>query len=82
MFPQYLRFYGYTASEALNEFAITFFALVNAMHRLSADEALGRITESSVAFSGGSDGAKIIDEYKKQSKGISGIVEEVRNIKK
>lgn len=82
MFPQFLRFYSYTAGQALNEYAITFFTLVNSMHRLTADEALGRITESSVAFSGGSEGAKIVDEYKKQSKGISGIVEEVRNIKK
>jgi hypothetical protein len=82
MFPQYLRFYGYTATEALNEYGITFFTLVNAMNRIMATEALGNITQVSASYSGGAEGAKIIDEYKKQARGISGILEEVRNIKK
>lgn len=82
MFPQYIRFYGYTAEQALNELAKTFFALVNAMYRLEAQEAIKEIRNTSVAYTGGSEGDKIVSELNKQAKGIHGIVQEVRNIKK
>lgn len=80
--PQFIRFYGYTAEQAFDTLARTFFALVNSMYQLQADERLSRITDSSVAFSGGEQGDKIVSELTKQSKGLHGIVQEVRNIKK
>lgn len=82
MIPEFMRFYQYTTSDVLDEVAKTFFALVNAMYRIQAKESLESIQNASVAFSGGSEADNVISGLKKQHRGISGIVEEVRNIKK
>lgn len=81
MIPEFMRFYGYTATDTLQELARTFFSLVNSMYRLQAKESLEAIVNTSTAMSGGSEADKVISELKKQEKGVSGIVEEVRNIK-
>lgn len=82
MVPEFMRFYNYTTTQALDELAKTFFSLVNSMYRLQAKESLEDIVNTSAAMSGGSDADTVISELKKQHKGISGIVEEVRTIKK
>lgn len=82
MLPEFMRFYKYTASQTLDEFAVTFFALLNSMHRLQAREAIQTIAYNSAAFSGGKEASSIMDNLKKQEKGLHGIVQEVRSIKK
>ena len=82
MFPEFLRFYGYTAEEALNEYAKRFFSLVNMMLRIQAKEMLNAVTVTNTGTNGGKDGEKVIDELRKQSKGNQGILNEVRNIRK
>lgn len=73
--PQFLRFYGgYTISSVLQEYAITFFGLVNSMFRIQAKEAL------SIIASNNAD-AEIVKDLQQASKGVHGIVQEVRNIK-
>lgn len=78
--PQFLRFYGgYTASSVFEEWAVTFFSLVNSMYRLESKEMLEAITTTSVAINGDQNG--VVKELDKGSRGIHGIVQEVRNIK-
>jgi hypothetical protein len=80
--PQFLRFYGgYTVNKLMDERAITFFSLANAMYRIKADESLDRINTSSVPHMDKSGARSVIDGYKKQSKGLHGIIQEVRSIK-
>ncbi len=81
--PQFIRFYqGYTVDAVMNEYAVTFFSLVNSMYRLKADESLDRIMEASVPHMSESDSRDILARLKEGSKGISGIVEQIKRIKK
>lgn len=75
MIPQFMSFYGYSVTSTLNEYARTFFALINAMNRINAEKSLMNITEISTSLNGDK---KTVDNLVKQSKGISGIVNEVR----
>lgn len=75
MIPQFMRFYKYTAEQTLQEYAIRFFSLVNSMYRLQANEAL---MDLAVVSSGMNDGSELRNQLIKQSKGLHGIVEEIR----
>jgi hypothetical protein len=81
MIPEYVRFYGGSVSDCLNEYARTFFSMVGAMNRIKADEMLTDITSVGAGMSG-KDASGLVDQLKQQSKGLSGIVEEVRLVKK
>lgn len=77
--PQFLRFYnGYTVKSVMAEYAVTFFSLVNDMYRLKADEILDGITSVSVGMSGDQSA---VEKLQKSSKGLKGIVQEVRTVK-
>lgn len=78
--PQFIRFYGYTNNQTMNEFAVTFFSLVNSMFRLKADEKLERITILRVSMS--EDISSTIKELEKSSKGLSGILEEAETVQR
>lgn len=78
MLPEFMRFYSYTASEALEEYAVRFFSLVNSMYRIKARESLDGVMQVSTGMNGNK---QYIDALQKQEKGISGIVEEVRMLK-
>lgn len=78
--PEFMRFYGYTVAKALDEFAIAFFSLVNSMYRIQAKETLSNILSVSAGMSG-KEGKEIVRKLEKQSKGLQGIIQEVRNIK-
>lgn len=80
MIPQFMRFYGYSASSTLNEHARTFFGLMNQMLRLQAEEALTDINTTAAAMSG-KEGQSVIEGYKKQAGGLHAIVQEVRTVK-
>lgn len=81
MIPEYIRFYGGTPREVLAEYAITFFAMLNAMYQIKANETLNAILAAATAQSG-EKSSGVIDSLKKQSQGLSKILEEVRSIKK
>lgn len=80
--PKFMRFYSYTKSETLNEWAVSFFSLLNSMYRIQADEAINNIVQISAGMSGKEGGSSVVAEYQKQSAGIHGIVEEVRTVLK
>ena len=80
MIPEFIRFYGYSLEAVLNEYARSFFALLNSMYQLEAKESLINITNMSTAF-GSDNGNDVISNLEKQRKGIGGIVNEVRVIK-
>ena len=80
--PQFLRFYqGYTATTLLDEYAITFFSLVNAMYRVQAMEALDQVHIISIPNMEKSDSQKSIELLRKNAVGIHGIIQEVKTIK-
>lgn len=80
--PRFLRFYGgYTAQSVLNEYAVSFFSLVNSMFRLQAQELLDSITANTVASHGGQEAQAILKNLQQKTEGLHGIVQEVRNIK-
>lgn len=81
MIPEYLRFYGGSTETVLASTARTFFALLNAMYSLKAKELLDSLYMTSNAFVG-KEAQGYEDALIKQARGISGIVEEVRVIKK
>ena len=76
MIPNYMRFYSYTVAQALDEFAITFFSLVNSMYRIQANETLDGALRVSVGMAG-KDAASTQKELQKQSRGLHGVLEEV-----
>lgn len=81
MIPEFIRFYSYTVSQALDEYAVTFFSLINSMYRLQAQEQLSSIMTVSAGMAGGKEASGTISALEKQAKGLHGIVQEVRNIK-
>lgn len=82
MFPEFVRFYGYTAEEALNEYAKRFFSLINSMFRLQAKEQLSTLAITSNAYNGGKEAQNLAKKLEDQSRGNQKILEEVRVIKK
>jgi len=75
MIPEFIRFYGYTVEQTLNEYAQTFFSLVNSMYQIQAKETLYNAYASNAT-------QELIDSLRKQEKGISGTVQEVKNARK
>ena len=76
MIPEYMRFYKYTVSDVLNEYARTFFSLVNSMFEIHAREMLDDITISTASNS--KDGNTIVSELIKRQKGLGAVIEEVK----
>jgi len=76
--PKFMRFYSYTRSETLNEWAVSFFSLLNSMYRIQGDEAINNIIQVSAGMAGKDGGSSVVAEYEKQAAGLHGIVEEVR----
>lgn len=81
MIPEYIRFYGGTPESVLATYARTFFAMLNAMYSLKAKELLDALYMTSNAFAG-KEGQEYEQSLKTQIKGISGIVDEVRVVRK
>jgi len=81
MYAEFLRFYNYTADEALAEYAKRFFALCSMMYRIQAKDSLNDITVISAGTNGGQEAKRIVDDYRNQFKGNHGILQEVRTIK-
>ena len=75
MIPEFIRFYGYTLNDVLNEYAKTFLSLCNDMYRLQATEIIHMATAVNINDA-------IVDDLKKQQRGIAGIASEVRIAKK
>lgn len=75
MIPEFIRFYGYTVEQTLNEYAQTFFSLVNSMYQIQAKETLYSAYASNAT-------QELIDGLRKQEKGISGTVQEVKTAKR
>jgi hypothetical protein len=81
MIPEYIRFYGGTPASVLHEYARTYFAMLNQMYSLKAKELLDLLYMTNTATSS-TNPDSYVDGLKKQSRGIGGIVNEIRNIKK
>ena len=76
MFTEFIRFYNYTAEQALNEYGKRFFALCSQMYRVKAKESLSDyMVQASVQSK---EGKKYVEELQKQEKGMEGIIQEVR----
>lgn len=78
--PQFIRFYGYTLAQTLDEYAVSFFSLVNSMYRIRAKENLDGALQVSLGMSG-KDGKETLNKLEKESQGLHGILQEVRNVK-
>lgn len=71
MIPEFMRFYGYTLAEVMGEYARTFYSLINSMYQIKAQEAL-----EAVSCNNATD--DLVSAYKKQAKGLHGVVQEVK----
>lgn len=78
--PEFIRFYGYTREQTLAEYALSFFAMVNAMYQLKAKERLDGILEVSTGMSG-DKGRSTITKLQDQADGLDKVLREVRNVK-
>lgn len=79
--PQFIRFYGYTATEVMQEYAVTFFALVNAMYGLKSTEMLEAVYVGTIPNMEKKDAENAIDKIKQGSLGLEGYLEQARNIR-
>lgn len=78
--PYFLHFYpGYTMRGVLDEYAVTFFSLVNALHRIKASQTLDIAYAVSVGISGDQSAA---DKLRKAGDGLHGMIQEVRVVKR
>jgi hypothetical protein len=68
--------------DSLNEYAITFFSLVNAMTRIRAVELMEDVHANSIPQMKESDAKGALEDLKKSSQGVHGIVKEVRTAKR
>lgn len=79
--PEFMRFYGYTRKQAMNEYARAFFALINEMYVLKAGEMLDDIATNRTAFAENKDAQKVIDKLQRQNEGTDRILNEVDSVK-
>ena len=81
--PQFLRFYGgYTADSLLSEYAVRFFSLVNSMYRLESSEKIDNVHAITIANAEPKDRESALKALEKSSKGLHGIIEEVKTVKR
>lgn len=84
--PQFLRFYqGYTINSVMDEFAVTFFTLVNAMNRIKAEESLVDIQNNLIPNMKENDAKSTVEQIKKASEGMDKYIEQakiIRNVRK
>jgi hypothetical protein len=78
--PQFMRFYHYSLADTLDEFAVSFFSLVNSMFRIKARENIDGALRVSLGMSG-KEGRSTLKKLEKESQGLHGILQEVRNVK-
>ena len=80
--PQFLRFYtGYTSQSLMDEFAVTFFSLVNSMFRLKAEEMIDEINAVTVGMADNSERQEVLSKLSKSTRGKHGILQEVRIVR-
>lgn len=79
MIPEFMRFYDYKAKDVLDEYAVRFFSLLNAMYRIQASDRLYDI--ATVGAGMGGESKALIADLEKQAGGSHAIVQEVRRIK-
>lgn len=80
--PQFLRFYpGYTRQSLMDEFAITFFALVNSMFRLKPEERVDQINNYAIGMSDTNDREAAVAKLNKSAEGKHGVLQEVKAVK-
>jgi hypothetical protein len=80
--PQFLHFYpGYTLDSLLNEYAIRVLTLINSMHRIKSSELIDSISAVAVGGAEPIQREDVINKLEKSSRGIEGILEEVRVIR-
>lgn len=75
MFAEFIRFYNYTAEQALAEYGKRFFSLVNSMYRIKAKEDLREIVNVAAGMSGNKE---IVTQLQKQEGGNQAILEQVK----
>lgn len=78
--PQFIRFYGYSLTEVMNEFAVSFFSLVNSMYRIQATERLEGILEVATGMSG-KESRDVITKLEEQSEGANKYIEQAKTLK-
>lgn len=80
--PMFLRFYqGYTVSSVLDEFAITFFSLVNSMGQLVASENLNNSIVASIPHMEKTNVDRITHEWTRQSEGSGKLIQEAQLVR-
>lgn len=80
--PSFIRFYHYTLTQAMSEYAVSFFSMVNSMYRIQSEEMLQGISVASYPHLEKNAARDLLDELRKAARGLHGIVQEVRSIKK
>lgn len=82
MIPRFIRFYGgYKASDVLDEYARTFFAMLNQMIRIEAQERIYSIIDNASAYGGGDDAERHMKELKDQYDGPDKFIREAKVLK-
>jgi hypothetical protein len=80
MIPQFVRFYGYTLADTFNEYAVSFFSLVNSMYRLQARERLDGILEVAIGMAG-KEGKSTISKLEEQAEGLNKYIREAKVVR-
>jgi len=81
MFAVYLHHYGYTATQVLDEYAKTFFALCAQMYRVQATKNLELLAVTNSAFNGGKEADKLVSQLKKQASGTDKLLNEAKTLR-
>lgn len=66
----------------MSEYARTFFALTNSMYRLRASEKIDLIENVAIGNADTKDRNNAIDALLKKAKGLHGILQEVKTVKR
>lgn len=78
--PQFIRFYSYTLNETMNEFAVSFFSLVNSMYRVQASERLDGILEVATGMAG-KEARETLNKLDEQAQGANKYIEQAKTLK-
>lgn len=81
MFSRFLATYNYTAKQALDEYAKTFFALAGQIYKDEAINLQNYVGVVNAGMNGGKQASEYLSKLKKQAEGNDALIREAKTLK-
>lgn len=81
MVAEFIKYYGYSASGVLAEFARTFFSLMNEKVKLESKERINLIENITIARGTNPNGEKVVQQLFDKSEGVEKYIKAAKTLR-